>query len=64
MKSKGREAHQRGEDHGNAKLTIADIEKIFRLRKEGLLYQEIAEIIGIHKGTVGNVLRGERWAHL
>ena len=64
MKAKGREAHQRGEDHGNAKLTTSDIEKIFRLRADGLLYREIAEVIGIHKGTVGDIIRGERWAHL
>jgi IS30 family transposase len=57
------DANQRGEDHGNAKLTIADIEKIFRLRSDGLLYREIAEVIGIHKGTVGDIIRGERWGH-
>lgn len=54
----------RGERCGSAKLTQADVKEIYRLRAEGLQHKDIAPLFGVHKSTVGQILRGERWSHL
>lgn len=43
------------------KLTVKDIPKIFYFRKSGLYQKEIAEIFGVHRKTIGDVLGGKTW---
>lgn len=54
----------RGERHGRAKLTIAEVKRIHVLRAKGFLQREIAAQIGITQAHVSRVLGGENWAHL
>lgn len=53
-----------GEGRWNAKLNKEKVEEIHRLRKEGALHKEIAAIFGVSRQTIGEVLRGNRWAHV
>lgn len=60
----GRE--ERGEYRYNAKITEEDVREIHMLHKKcpGLKQWEIAEMFGIYKGHVGEILRGEQWHHI
>ena len=51
----------RGERHGNAKLTMGKVLEIRRLRAEGLTHKQIGAIVGVGGSCVGGVLRGESW---
>lgn len=55
---------RRGEDHVRAKLKAADIPEIFRLNRSGLTRQQIAEIYGVTRTTVGMVIRRVNWRHV
>lgn len=48
----------KGSANMRAKFTPDDVVEILRLRSEGLLHREIAERFGVHKGTIGDLLRG------
>jgi hypothetical protein len=53
----------RGETHGVARLTGADVRRILDLYPS--MYQrEIAALLGVGKTTIGRVLRGQTWSHL
>ena len=61
-----REDHRRvvrGESVRSSKLTTADVRTI-RCDCRGLTNTELAKRFGVHRGTIGKVLRGERWAHV
>lgn len=51
----------KGEKVHGSKLIRNDIDKIFKLRKEGLTQQEIANIFNVNRSTIGYVLRGKTW---
>ncbi len=44
--------HARGEDHGSAKLTTADVDQIRRLRAEGMSTGQLAKRYGVTRGTI------------
>ncbi|MGN6653719.1 MAG: HNH endonuclease [Rhodanobacter sp.] len=54
----------RGETHGNSKLTADQVRDIRRLREEGHKAIRIAERFGISASTVTQLCRGTRWAWL
>lgn len=55
---------QRGELNATAKLTRSDVMEMYQLARTGRAQGEIADRFGVHRTTVGKILRGERWAHL
>lgn len=48
-----------GEKHQNAHFTNEDIRQIFRLRSQGYLQREIAELLGTSRSYIGQILRGK-----
>lgn len=54
----------RGANHCNAILDEAGVVKILRLRSEGMLYREIAEIMGVKKGAIAQIMAGANWKHV
>ena len=53
-----------GSKHGQAKLTEADIPKIFAYRKAGVPYRRIAEYLGVTDMTIHDVVKGKTWLHV
>lgn len=49
-----------GENHHNAKLTDADVERAHQMREQGYLHREIAAELGVVRQTVGRVL-ADHW---
>ena len=63
MKAKGRGVNHRGEAHGMAKLTAAQVVEIRSL--EGTMIQkDIALRFGVNQTLVGFILRRVIWAHI
>jgi DNA-binding transcriptional regulator YiaG len=60
-RAKGRVVQVRGERHGQAKLTDAEVEAI-RSRAGTMSQVELAAIYGVHQSTIGRVISGERRA--
>lgn len=52
---------RKGEESNFSKLTKNDIEKVFKLREEGLLQREIAEIIGCTRSNISYILGKKSW---
>lgn len=52
----------RGEGHGAARLTWNDVREIRRLRSEGAVYRELAEMFGVGISQVARITRGESWS--
>lgn len=50
-----------GEKSNFVKLTREDIEKVFRLRKQGLTQREIGEIVGCTRSNVSYILNNKSW---
>ncbi len=56
---------RRGEQAPNAKLSAPQVEELRRLaREEGKQPKELAPLFGISANRVGQIVRGEAWAHL
>lgn len=53
-----------GEKHGNAKLTLNQVNQMFELFREGMKQKKIAEIMGIHQCTVSRILGKKRWGRV
>jgi DNA-binding CsgD family transcriptional regulator len=53
--------NQYGARHWNARLTLADVERIRELRSSGLTQREIATQFHIGQMQVSRIMRGERW---
>lgn len=51
----------RGEKHGNAKLTDNDVRNIKLLVAEGNTQRKIAELFSIHPSTVSRIINRRRW---
>lgn len=62
MKGKGRQA--KGEGTGMAKLTAENVSKIRGLQGFEMTQQQIADVYGVSRGTIGMVLSGQAWQHL
>jgi transcriptional regulator len=56
--------HSRGSAHVNAKLTEADIPRIFQLRREGYKQYEIAAMFKVSKPQISLVLSRKAWTHV
>ncbi|AQT78298.1 hypothetical protein B1R94_02185 [Mycolicibacterium litorale] len=54
----------RGESHGRAKLTEADVRAIRAAARDGETYRSIAGRFGINRFTVGTIVRREKWSHV
>lgn len=53
-----------GERHYGAKLTEADVLKIYELGKSGLFHREIADLFGVSRSRIGTILNGTDWKRL
>ena len=51
-----------GEDHPNAKLTDAEVERIRSLHEDGMIYEVLAEKFEVSKWAIGRICRYERRA--
>lgn len=51
-----------GEDHPNAKLTDAEVERIRSLHEQGMGYETLAEKFEVSKWAIGRICRYERRA--
>ncbi|WP_198420340.1 hypothetical protein [Sulfurimicrobium lacus] len=51
-----------GEDHPNAKLTDADVERIRSMHEDGVNYETLADKFEVSKWAVGRICRYERRA--
>ncbi|MDD5176277.1 MAG: hypothetical protein PHQ05_07650 [Sterolibacterium sp.] len=51
-----------GEDHPNAKLTDAEVERIRSLHEDGMSYDALAEKFEVSKWAIGRICRYERRA--
>lgn len=56
-----RTPNNRGSKHGNAKLTVNDIEWMFAAEDAGMLRKDIASRLQIALGQVSSILSGKRW---
>jgi hypothetical protein len=52
----------RGERHGMSRLTIAQVQEAFQRRATGETVVSIATDFGVHRATVGLILRGKSWS--
>ena len=50
-----------GENHCHAKLTREDVFNIYRLREQGFLHKDIAEVYNITRANVSYILKGTNW---
>ena len=51
-----------GEDHPNAKLTDAEVERIRSLHEDGMSYGALAEKFEVSRWAIGRICRYERRA--
>lgn len=56
--------HKFGEEHWNAKLTEADVKKIFQLASEGARQSELARKYGVTRYTIYKILHRKSWRHI
>lgn len=59
--AKGRQARQKGEDHGGSKLKEAQAIGIFNAPGT---YKAVAAAFGVSWSLVGRIKRGEAWSHV
>jgi hypothetical protein len=53
-----------GQRNGSAKLDPDKVREARRLSKQSVSQSKIAERFGVTQGAIGNMLRGETWAHV
>jgi hypothetical protein len=54
----------RGEHHGNAKLTAADVLQIRHRKRQGERTRVVAQAFGVSPSHIEYIIRGLSWAHL
>ena len=54
----------RGEAHPNSKMTDGHVRQIRELHSRGFNQIQIAKALGLNRGVVGVVVRGEGWSHV
>lgn len=64
MVNKGRSFKNRGEAHGLAKLTDDQVRLMRRLALEGMPTRRIAEVFGMSRSRIGDIIRGKGWTHI
>jgi hypothetical protein len=57
-------AYKTGEKNPSAKLSEADVIRIYEMLRQGQGRQVIAAQFGIHPGQVDRIRQGRKWAHL
>lgn len=57
----GLQKPRKGEQNNFSKLSQKDIDKIFKLRAQGLKQYEIAEIIGCTRSNISYILNKKTW---
>ena len=60
----GSKRHPKGSDHPNAVLTEDDIRRLRRSRADGAKLDDLAEIYGINRSTVINIVKNRTWTHV
>jgi hypothetical protein len=55
---------QRGEASHRAKITEADVRRIFAMRVQKMTQEEIASHFAVKREQIGQILRREKWGHL
>lgn len=63
-REKGRHVALSGEQHGNTRITEADVTEIRRLRASGATFASIAEQFPVCITTVRNIVAGRTWKHV
>jgi hypothetical protein len=53
-----------GEDHPHARITNRQAEAIRIIRKAGVPYQVIGELVGLNESTIRKIVTGKRYANL
>lgn len=53
-----------GERNGQAKLTPELVVLARRMRARGMIYREIADLLGVDKKTAMRAIKGQQWAHV
>ena len=62
MQAKGRANHPTGENAGPFVLTQVKVDEIRRMASDGVVCQQaLADLVGVHKSTVGRILRNDTW---
>lgn len=56
-----RDAREKGRIFGQ-KLTRSDVDQIKSMRAAGMTQRQIAQIHGVSRSTVGDIMRGKSWA--
>jgi hypothetical protein len=64
MVSKGRSNKLKGEEHGRAKLTEADVAEILRRLAAGEFQRVIAAAFGISRAAISKIKAGLTWTHV
>lgn len=59
---KGRQ--HRGETHPRTTLTAQKVRRIRALRRQGMTYRRIGELVGASASNVEHVIRGDSWRHV
>lgn len=54
----------RGQRNGRAKLSEADVKRLYQLRRDGLTYKQISSETGVSWCYIWNILHGKSWAHV
>lgn len=58
------EKPRHGENNANSRLQPSDVLRIREMADRGHSISEIAERYGVYKGTISDIVRGRRWAHV
>lgn len=64
VKGRRRSGDLRGEKHGRAKITDADVRSIRLLLSAGERQRDIARSFGLSRATISHIKTGYSWAHL
>ena len=56
--------HNRGERHPATRLTETDIRTIRQEHNRGVRYRELADMYGVARVTIGQIVRRDRWGWL
>jgi hypothetical protein len=65
MADKADKGRIKGDKHGRAKLSTADVGVIRRMRRElGLTQSSIADMFSVSRATVSHILNRRNWAHI
>jgi predicted DNA-binding protein (UPF0251 family) len=61
---RGRHVQVRGEQHGRARLTTADVIALRADRARGMTFEALGRRYGVARTTASQIVKRERWAHI